>query len=526
MGEILLPRPPLFLYYLQSISFSMSSDLILAIDAGTTGCRAVAFSGDGERVASAYREFPGSYPRPNWVEQDATEWWKAICESTRGVMKELGNNTDIAAVAVTNQRETVVPVAEDGKPLRGALVWQDRRSTKECEFIESELGADRIYDVTGLVIDPYFTLPKLVWLQLNEPEVFSAASKFLLVHDYVVFKLTGRCVTEHSNASRTMLFDLKSREWSPEILARFEISEEKLPELLPPGTLVGEIAKEASEQTGLPEGTGIYTGGGDQQCAALGCGVVKSGRVSATTGTGTFCLAFSAVPLWDAPQRRLLCSAHALPGTYVVEASIFTTGAAYRWLRNNFAQDLLGAAETDPYDVLNEEAKTSAAGARGVTFIPHLAGAGAPHWNPSAVGVLHGLSVGHTRGDIVRAMMEGTSVEIKKNLEVMKAMKIPITELCITGGGARSKLWAQIQADMCGIPVLRSPTEDATALGAAILAAVGAKIHKNIETAVESMVKPGTKLEPDKDKFEIYQQVYERSIKLYNQITSKGEESP
>jgi D-xylulose kinase len=470
-------------------------------------------------MASAYREFPSSYPRPNYVEQDAGDWWAAICECTKRVVGEMAKSAEIAAVSVTNQRETFVAVDEAGKPLRPALVWQDRRSTKECEFIGNEIGSERIYDLTGLTIDPYFTLPKLIWLQLNEPEVFGSAWKFMLVHDYIIYKLTGRCVTEHSNASRTMLLDLKKRSWAPEILARFEIAEEKLPELQEPGTFVGEITTAAMKESSLPPETHVYTGGGDQQCAALGTGVIKPGRVKATTGTGSFILAYTDVPLWDAPKRRVLCSAHALPGAYVIEASIFTTGAAYRWLRNNFAQELLDPVATiDPYNVLNTEARKSEPGARGVTFIPHLAGSGAPHWNPLAVGIIHGLSLGHTRGDIVRAMMEGTSVEIRKNLEVMKSMKLPLTELRVTGGGARSKLWCQIQANMCYIPVLQSKTEEATALGAAILAAAGAKLYKNFETATETMVKEPIVLNPEGDKIEIYQKVYERAVKLYEKI--------
>jgi sugar (pentulose or hexulose) kinase len=314
-----------------------------------------------------------------------------------------------------------------------------------------------------------------------------------------------------------MLFDLKSRRWSEELMAKLEIPREKLPELVAPGTFVGELTTSAATETGLPPEVHVFAGGGDQQCAALGCGVVKSGRVKATTGTGTFVLAYTGVPLWDTAKRRVLCSAHAVEGAYVVEASIFTTGAAYRWLRDNFAKEL-ASGERDPYDTLNEEAAQSEHGARGVTFIPHMAGAGAPHWNASAVGIIHGLSLGHIRGDVVRAMMEGTAIEIKKNLEVMKEMKLPLHELRTAGGGARSELWAQIQADMCGLPVLRAATEDTTALGTAVLAAVGAKLHKNIETAVEAMVRTGTKLEPDKEQLEKYDKIYDRSVKLYNKI--------
>jgi glycerol kinase len=429
-------------------------------------------------------------------------------------MKILPKGAEITAVSVTNQRETIVPVDSLGKVLRPALVWQDRRSVEECKQLKEQFGADKIYDITGLTIDPYFSAPKLLWLKQNEPGIFNDTYKFLLVHDYVIYKLTGRFVTEHSNASRTMLFDLKRRQWSDELSEQLGIPLEKLPEVQKPGTFVGELTTTAANETGLPHSTHIYTGGGDQQCAALGVGVISPGRVKATTGTGTFVLAYTNKIKLDTGDRRVLCSAHVVPGSYVVEASIFTTGAAYRWLRDNFAKELLDG-DQDPYELLNAEAESSGPGARGVTFVVHMAGAGAPHWDPGAVGIIHGLLLGHTRGDIVRAMMEGTAVELRKNLGVMRSLELPINELRVTGGGARSTLWCQITADMCQIPVLRSPTEDATALGAAILAAVGAKLHDNIETAVEAMVEKPDSIEPDKEFEDNYREVYERSINLY-----------
>jgi sugar (pentulose or hexulose) kinase len=350
-------------------------------------------------------------------------------------------------------------------------------------------------------------------LKKHEQDVFQSADKFLLVHDYVMMKLTGRTVTEHSNGSRTMLFDLRDRTWSNELLDRMGIQEEKLPEVLQPGAFAGELTTSAANETGLQDGLHVYAGGGDQQCAALGCGVTREGRVKATTGTGSFLLAYSQDIKLDAGKRRLLCSAHAIPGAYVMEASIFTTGAAYRWLRDNFARDLIDG-KSDPYEVLDDEADASEPGARGVMFIPHLAGAGAPHWNPDAVGIIHGLSLGHTRGDIVRAMMEGVAVELRKNLEVMKTLGSDISELRVTGGGARSGLWNQIISDMCGITVIRS-TEDATALGAAVLAATGTGIYSNIENAVEEMVVMGERIEPDGSLKELNHDLYERALQLY-----------
>jgi D-xylulose kinase len=456
------------------------------------------------------------HPEPSWVEQKAEDWWNAICGSTKHVMKNLPKKEELVGITVTNQRETIVPVDTNGNPLRNALVWQDRRSTEECRWLLKNVGAEKIYDITGLTIDPYFSAPKILWLKEHESDLLNKTDKFLLVHDYIINKLTGRNITEHSNASRTMLFDLKQRRWSEELLSALEISEEILPEVQEPGSFVGELTTGAANETGLPSETHVYTGGGDQQCAALGLGVTVPGHVKATTGTGTFCLAYADEPVLD-PDKRLLCSAHVVAGAYVVEASIFTTGASYRWIRDNFAKDLL-KGDQDPYGQLDKEAEKSEVGSKGVTFIPHLAGAGAPHWNPDAVGIIHGLSLGHSRGDIVRAMMEGVAVELRKNIDVMRSLNIPINDLRLAGGGARSELWCQIQADICGLPVRRSQTEDATALGAAILGAVGAKIFDSLDTAVQEMVQDTTVLKPDPELKEIYQSVYDKSLRLYENL--------
>ncbi|MFW9863860.1 MAG: xylulokinase [Candidatus Thorarchaeota archaeon] len=495
------------------------TELILAIDAGTTGVRSMFFKPTGEVVARAYEEFENHFPKPSWVEQEASDWWTSTCNTISACFKsDLAKAEQVVGVSVTNQRETVVPIAKNGAALRKAIVWQDRRTVPECEWIKSQISEDEIYSITGLTVDPYFTAPKILWVKRNQPEVFEKTHKFLLVHDYLVYKLTGLTITDHSNASRTLLFDVSKGTWSGTMLDCLGIPKDKLPDPIGSGIKVGEISEQASKESGLIPGTPVVAGGGDQQCAALGVGVVRPGSFKSTTGTGTFMLAFSDTLKLDS-QRRVLCSRHVVPDAFVVEASMFTTGSALRWFRDQLGSVEIAAAEEqgmDPYEVITEGAGQIPAGSEGVLHIPHFVGAGAPYWNPHARGVFAGLALGHTRHHLMRAILEGVCYEIRTNLEVMWELGLSVNEVRVTGGAARSETWMQIQADVLNIPVIRTKMEESTALGAAILAAKGVGIFKSVVEAAEEMVCPISPLTPTDENRSVYDDGFERYKTLYN----------
>ncbi|MBN2152209.1 MAG: xylulokinase [Candidatus Lokiarchaeota archaeon] len=496
---------------------------VMALDLGTTGTRAVLFDDKGEMKGSAYKEWASFYPSPVEVEQDATSWWSATREMIAEVLRRTRvDPRDIKAVAVTNQRETIVPVDEDGEPLANAIVWQDRRTTRECDFIRDKIGKDAVYQIAGLTVDPYFSASKILWFKNNRPGVYDRAAKFLLVHDFIVKKLTGEFVTDHSNASRTMLFDINRRAWSDELLAGTGIDGSKLPAALPPGKVVGNVL--ASAGTGLDPGTIVVAGAGDQQCAALGVGVTEQGRVKCTMGTGTFLISYAASVKLD-PKARVLCSCAAIEDSYVVEASMFSTGSLLRW-----ARDTLGHAECDeaaasnqsPYQVIDAKAETSPQGAKGLLFLPFIVGAGAPYWNPDARGTLFGLAAGHQRGDIYRSIMEGTSFDVKKNLDVFGEMGLDTSELRLTGGGSRSQIWSKILADACGVPCARPQYEESTAVGAALLASVGAGLFKDVSRAANEFIVIKDRIRPDGAAHEKYRQVMGVYTKLYETLRGAG----
>lgn len=511
--------------YVKERDQPLKNELLVAIDVGTTGCRTIIFDTNGKIVSKSYQEYPTHFPSPSWVEQDALEWWRAVCSTAKtAIKKSKVHPDDIRGISVTNQRETIVPVSSQGEPLRKAIVWQDRRTTEECNKIATNIGAQKIYATTGLTIDPYFSAPKILWIKKNEQEIFSKTYKFLLVHDYVIMKLSGEFVTEYSNASRTMLFDIRKTKWSDEICQELQIPNEKMPTLRPSGMRIGEVSSKSSEETGFAKETPIITGAGDQQAAALGVGATEAGRVNATTGTGTFILAFLDEPKYD-EKRRVLCSCHAIPGKWVNEASIFTTGAVYRWFRDQFSKAEKMEAERsgkDPYELLNDEAAKIPVGSRGILLIPHCMGSGAPHWNPFDRGVIIGFTLGHERGCLVRAIMEGTGFEIKENIEVMREMGTDLHELRVTGGATRSPTWNQIQSDVTGLPVLTGSVEEATSLGAAILAGVGAGVYKGVVEAANEMVSVTARYTPNQDNSKLYSKLFNIYEKTYKALSKEN----
>jgi glycerol kinase len=494
---------------------------VAALDLGTTGCRTYIFDLAGSIISSDYQEWESFYPQPSYVEQDANLWWESIKKTTEGAIKKSGIDiSEIVSLSVTNQRETIVPIDRDGNTLHNALVWQDRRTTDQVDFIKSKIGIDKIYRTTGLTIDPYFSATKILWFKDEKPEIYQKTHKFLLVSDYIIYKLTGKFYTDHSNASRTMLFDINRFKYSEDIASELEIDLDKMPEAIESGVEIGEIN---TEEILFDKKTLVVSGAGDQQSAALGVGVVSPGKVKLTTGTGSFMLAYLEKPNFD-PNKRVLCSCHAIPGVWVQEASIFTTGAFLRWFRDELGNEESRIAEEqnqDPYVILTEEAEKSPIGANMLLAIPHLVGAGAPHWNPYARGLIYGLSLGHKRRDIVRSILEGVAFEVKKNLEVFSELGIIPQELKLTGGGSRSDFWNQIYSDVLGITCVRNVIEEATSLGAAILAATGAGLFSDVVSAAENICKVDKKWIPDINRQNIYSKIYSLSNELYSILNEK-----
>jgi len=484
----------------------MTDGLILAIDLGTTGCKATLFDPQGQVAGTAYEEYPIIHPRPDWAEQDPHTWWQAVCRT----VTRLPERSRVIAVSVTSQREGLVPVDASGQPLSNCIIWMDKRTIVQCETIRQAINERALFGITGLRLDPAFSLAKLLWIREHQPEVYARAHKFLQAGDYLLARLSGRFASEHSIASRTMLLDIRRRAWSADLVGRFGISEALLPDLFEPGTALGPLRPSAAAELGLPASALVVTGGGDQQTNAIGAGAVRSGSASVGIGTATAPSVTIDEPIFD-PQLRVPCCCAAIPGKWEFEPPLWTTGVLLRWFRDQFGAGEVDAARArgvDPYELLTAEAAEAPAGSDGLITLPYFMGAGAPYWNAHARGVLFGLSLGHTRAHVIRSLLEAVAYEILLNLEAIEALGWPLDSLYLTGGGARSALWQEIIADVTGKRVLLPATEGTPSLGAAVLAAVAVGLYPDVLTAAAAMTRTSRELEPNRAHRELYRQYY------------------
>jgi xylulokinase/glycerol kinase len=489
------------------------SDLVAAVDIGTSGCKVLFFNPFGKIVSSGFVAYLNRQIPPDRVEQDPEVWWDAACRASSQALEGIPYPEQVKAVAVTGQRASAIPVDGKGKPLRPAIQTQDKRSTPQCDDIRGSIGEDEIYRRTGLIIDPYFVAPKILWIKDEEPSVFARAHKFLTVQDLVLHHLCGEFAIDFSQASRTMLFNIASKGWDCRILEGLGIPLEKLPDVYPSGSVVGELTLEAAEATGFREGIPVVAAGGDQPCAALGIGAVEPHILSATTGTGTYVLALRSQPELD-PKRRFLCSCHVLPDLWAIEAGILVTGAALSWFLKNFCQ--VEGEEEDPYCALEDMAKESPIGANGLLFIPHFAGSASPYWNPKARGCLHGLTMGHTRGDVARSLVEGIFLEVKKNIDLLSASGVKGIEVRVSGGVTKSDFFNQLQADIYGC-LFRRAGEETTSLGAAILAGAAIGWYRSIWEGLRGVIGEDEMevKHPDPKSHRQYQQILKHHHELY-----------
>lgn len=491
---------------------------ILTIDVGTMSIRAIVYSTDGRILSETSYEYSATFRPPGLVEQNPADWRVGLLTVLSGAGAYVTEHKlDLAAIAVTSQRASVIPVDSTGYPLHPAVTWQDKRSAPQAEQLVNELSFEGLYLRTGLRANPYFSAPKMMWFAQEAPDIYRDAAKLIGVQDYVVFLLTGQFVTDWTQAARTMLLNIHNFRWEPEVLAASGIDEAKLADLVPPGTAVeGGLRRSIAKAVNLPEGLPVIIGGGDQQCAALALNVISAGHAEANTGTGSFAIAHTDRPVHH-PEYRVLCSASAMPGKWITEAGIFNSGAIYRWFR-----ELLGGTSATSYEELNDAAAASPVGANGVVMLPHFEGSAAPNWNTYAKGVFFNLSIGTTRGDLCRSILEGIALELTANLRLMESMIGQIEMLSVAGGMARSDLFNQIQANAMDRTVVRYPNAEASSLGAVMSAMVTLGLADSYSAAFEAVVSGDPVIyTPDAGAHAVYSEVDRRRRRLYEALDSQ-----
>lgn len=469
---------------------------LLGIDVGTGGTRAVVVDEAGGVVASATNEHAAfASPQIGWAEQDPRDWWRATTEAVRGVLAQGVGADEIACVGFSGQMHGAVMLDERDEVLRPALIWCDQRTDPQCKAITERVGAERLIELTSNPALTNFTLTKLLWVREHEPEMWSRFRTILLPKDYVRLRLTGERATDVADASGTLLLDVANRRWSDAMLDTLELERSSLPALFESPEITGRVSAAGAEATGLRAGTPVVAGAGDQAAGAVGMGIVRPGAVSATIGTSGVVFAATSRPAMD-KKGRIHTFCHAIPGRWHVMGVTQAAGLSLRWFRDRFGAggDSDGA---DPYDLLSKEAATAPPGSDGVLWAPYLMGERTPHLDPHARAALVGLAASHTRAHVVRAILEGVAFSLRDTLTIFAEMDVPVENIRLGGGGARSPVWRQIQADVYGRAVEILAAEEGAAYGAALLAGVGAKVWPDVDEACASAVRVAERVEAD-----------------------------
>jgi xylulokinase len=468
----------------------------LGIDVGTGGTRALIIDELGRVIASATEEHKAfASPQIGWAEQDPDDWWRACGVAVREVLaKGYLRGNQISCVGLSGQMHGAVLLDDQGRVVRRALIWCDVRTEEQTQQLTAQIGIDRLIQLTCNPALPNFTLTKCLWVRENEPENWSRVRSVMLPKDYVRFRLTGERATDVSDASGTLLLDVAHRRWSKEILELVEMDDSLLPNLYESPEISGKISAEGAAATGLQAGTPVVAGAGDQAAGAIGMGVVSSGTVSATIGTSGVVLAATSSPALD-PRGRLHTFCHAVPERWMVMGVTQAAGFSLRWFRDQFGAgtnghgNSHGDSRSDSYDALTADAANAPAGCDGLLWAPYLMGERTPYLDPAARGILVGLTASHTRAHVIRAILEGVAFSLRDTFTIFEEIKVPVETVRLGGGGARSPLWRQIQADVYGRGVEMVEAEEGAAYGAAILAGVGAKAWPTVDDACNAVVR-------------------------------------
>ena len=485
------------------------STLLLGVDIGTSSCKTALFDPDGKIVAQGGCEYPVSYPRKGWAEQDPAAWWDGVCRAVREMTA--GNGIDpaeIAGIGVDGQSWSAIALDAEGKVLCPTPIWTDTRSEEICRVTAAVLSEERIFGLCGNPVQPGYTWPKILWYRENRPEVFGKTEKILQSNSYIVYRMTGEITQDLSQGYGLACFDMRKGCWDDGMCETLGIPRKILPEIFPCHQIVGKLTKEAAEQMGLAEGIPVAAGGLDAACGTLGAGVVSPGQTQEQGGQAggmSICIdRYAADP-------RLILGFHVVPGRWLLQGGTTGGGGALKWLRETMCPELSFAE-------MSSLAETAEPGSGGVTFLPYMAGERSPIWNPDACGVFFGLNFGTPRAQMIRACMEGVAYALRHNLETAEAAGARADTLRAMGGSANSRIWTQIKADVTGHGIDVPGSDTATTLGAAMLAGVGTGVWRNFEEAAGQTVRVNRTVEPDPAAREIYDRGYRTYRQLYEQL--------
>lgn len=491
--------------------------MLLGLDIGTTGVKGLLVEDDGKVLASHLSEYPLLSPHPGWAEQEPEAWWQATCEVCQALVgKAPADSKQIHGIGLSGQMHGSVFLDEKGAVVRPCILWCDGRTGAECGEIIEHFGQDRLSRLTCNTALAGFTFPKVLWLRKHEPENWARTRKLLLPKDYIRYRLTGQYAAEVSDAAGSLMFDVAQRRWSDELLKELDIPRELLPDCFESSDVCGEVSAEAARATGLAAGTPAVGGGADNTCGAIGTGVIREGQVLASLGTSGVVFSPSAEVRYD-PEQRIHFFCHSVPGLWYLMGCMLSAGNSFRWFRDQLGQAEIAEATRqgkDPYALLAALAEQAPVGSEGLIFQPYLMGERSPHGDPDARGSFIGLTNRHTKGHLVRAVLEGVTYGMAEMLSIMRDLGVPADRVRATGGGARSPLWRQMLADIMGATVESLASDEGPALGAALIAGVGTDTYRDFEQATATAVRVTATTEPIQENQKRYSEYFE----LFNQL--------
>jgi xylulokinase len=503
----------------------MKKDVILSYDIGTTGCKASLYKINGDLLASKYSTYETFYPHENWVQQKPEDWWNSICDSTKKVLGQSNVGPKrVLGISFSGQMMSLIPMDKNGSILMDeVMIWADDRSKDEGKIIEKEIGWKNFYYRTGAGMPiPLYPAAKVLWIKRNYPEIYNKAYKFIGVKDIIIHRLTGGFLTDYSDASNTGLFSIGEKKWDQDILNALDLNIEKLPLILKSTDIAGKIQKDVSDEIGLPAGTPVVIGGGDVPSAALGAGVITPGNAYNCIGSASWLAIASDEPVFDDVMRPFtLC--HVVPDTFVVQLAMFSAGVVYQWAKDQLCnyESLIAEKENKGvYYLMDKLAESSPAGASGLVFLPNMRPGGAPHNNLDDKGALLGLKLSQKKGDILRAILEGISLNIRIMAEAIEE-KVNNYFECINlvGGGSKSPVWQQILASVLNKNInILAAQQEANSLGAMIVAGVGLGVFSSFGQAVKSFIHIQSVVKPKPEEEKTYEKVYEIFKQSYDAL--------
>lgn len=499
----------------------ISENHLLGLDIGTTAVKVGLFTVEGKLKALSNQEYDLYTLSPNMIELPGDIYWTACVRGTRDVLSRSGVNPEsVVALSLASQAETLICLDKSGRTLRNAIVWMDTRAEKESQEIAKEVASDLFYRTTGLPrMSPIWPVCKILWLKRNEPEVFKRTSKFLIVKDYLIWRLTGQFLTEPSESSSTGYYRLENEDWWDEMLDLIGIKRNQLPVICSSDEVIGTINREVRSELNLGRNTKVVAGSMDQTAAALGAGNIEPGCVTESTGAALGVVATVNKPVYDR-KRRIPCVPHCVPGKFVLLPWSETSGIVLKWFKNTFPS--LGDRKEN-YEELLELASQVPCGAEGLFAFPHFSGTTCPDFNPQARGAFVGISFRHKRAHFIRALVESVAFMLKDNIELLKNLSLNVERIRSLGGAAKSDFWLKIKANVLGLPVEVPQCSEAACLGAMILAGVGTKVFSNIRQTVDRVVKIEKSFHFEPSDVALYQKAYREYRSLYQRLYRGGE---